>query len=83
MEGKTAKRHDSAGFIVFLIELTDKAKWARDIHIVPDISRRTRRSGRRVPGRAREGVLSFRPDLMFYPRLKTHTEAKYKRTWYR
>jgi len=36
VEGKTAKRHTSAEFISFLTELVDKAKWAREIHIVLD-----------------------------------------------
>ena len=36
MQGKTAKRHSSADFIAFLTELIGKAKWAREIHIVPD-----------------------------------------------
>ena len=36
MVGKTAKRHGSADFIAFLTELTGRAKWAREIHIVLD-----------------------------------------------
>ena len=36
VEGKTARRHTSAEFIGFLTELADKAKWAREIHIVLD-----------------------------------------------
>ena len=36
VEGKTAKRHASADFIAFLIELIGKTKWAREIHIVLD-----------------------------------------------
>jgi hypothetical protein len=36
VEGKTAKRHGSADFVAFLTELIGKAKWAREIHIVPD-----------------------------------------------
>jgi transposase len=36
VEGKTARRHTSAEFIRFLTELTGKAKWAREIHIVLD-----------------------------------------------
>ena len=36
VEGKTAKRHTSAEFIDFLGGLVEKAKWAREIHIVLD-----------------------------------------------
>src|SRR6478736_2776628 len=36
VEGKTAKRHTSAEFIVFLWELVKKARWAKQIHIVLD-----------------------------------------------
>jgi transposase/transposase-like protein len=36
VEGKTAKRHTSEEFIGFLTELVQKAKWAREIHIVLD-----------------------------------------------
>src|SRR5947199_132913 len=36
VEGKTAKRHTSAEFIVFLRELVKKARWAKQIHIVLD-----------------------------------------------
>lgn len=36
VEGKTAKRHTSAEFIVFLWELLKKARWAKQIHIVLD-----------------------------------------------
>lgn len=36
VEGKTAKRHTSAEFVDFLGELVQKAKWAREIHIVLD-----------------------------------------------
>lgn len=36
VEGKTAKRHTSAEFIVFLWELVNKARWAKQIHIVLD-----------------------------------------------
>src|SRR5689334_11514340 len=36
VEGKTAKRHTSAEFIVFLWELVKKARWAQQIHIVLD-----------------------------------------------
>src|SRR5580765_2542605 len=36
VEGKTAKRHTSAEFIVFLWELMKKARWAKQIHIVLD-----------------------------------------------
>jgi len=36
VEGRTAKRHTSAEFIAFLIELVKKARWAREIHIVLD-----------------------------------------------
>jgi transposase len=34
--GKTARRHSSAEFIEFLSGLVNKAKWARQIHIVLD-----------------------------------------------
>src|SRR5207253_6462145 len=34
VQGKTAKRHTSAEFIVFLRELVKKARWAKQIHIV-------------------------------------------------
>ena len=34
MQGKTAKRHTSAEFIVFLRELVKKARWAKQIHSV-------------------------------------------------
>jgi transposase len=36
VEGKTAPRHTSAEFVGFLTELSAKAKWAREIHIVLD-----------------------------------------------
>jgi hypothetical protein len=36
VEGKTAKRHISAEFVVFLGELVKKARWAKQIHIVLD-----------------------------------------------
>src|SRR6202161_4101999 len=36
VEGKTARRHTSAEFIGFLSGLVNKAKWAREIHIVLD-----------------------------------------------
>src|ERR1043166_375854 len=36
VEGKTARRHTSAEFIGFLSVLVNKAKWAREIHIVLD-----------------------------------------------
>src|SRR5205809_4747553 len=36
VQGKTAKRHTSAEFIVFLRELVKKARWAKQIHIVLD-----------------------------------------------
>src|SRR5437016_1479659 len=36
VHGKTAKRHTSAEFIVFLRELVKKARWAKQIHIVLD-----------------------------------------------
>src|SRR6267142_76979 len=36
VEGKTAQRHTSAEFIVFLWELGKKARWAKPIHIVLD-----------------------------------------------
>ena len=36
VEGKTAKRHTSAEFIVFLGRLLSKARWAKQIHIVLD-----------------------------------------------
>src|SRR5437899_6786444 len=36
VQGKTAKRHTSAEFIVFLRELVKKARWAQQIHIVLD-----------------------------------------------
>jgi transposase len=36
VEGKTARRHTSADFIDFLTDVIDKAKWAREIHIVLD-----------------------------------------------
>src|SRR6201995_4750544 len=36
VQGKTARRHTSAEFIDFLGELVQKAKWAREIHIVLD-----------------------------------------------
>jgi transposase len=36
VEAKTAKRHASTDFIEFLMALTRKAKWAREIHIVLD-----------------------------------------------
>lgn len=36
VEGKTAKRHTSAEFIVFLRGLLNKARWAQQIHIVLD-----------------------------------------------
>ncbi len=36
VEGKTARRHTSTEFIDFLTELVQKAKWAREIHIVLD-----------------------------------------------
>jgi len=36
VEGKTAKRHTSQEFIGFLTSLINKARWAREIHIVLD-----------------------------------------------
>ena len=36
VEGKTAKRHTSAEFLVFLRGLVNKARWAQHIHIVLD-----------------------------------------------
>src|SRR6266516_665475 len=36
VDEKTAKRHTSAEFIVFLRELVKKARWAKQIHIVLD-----------------------------------------------
>jgi transposase len=36
VDGKTAQRHTSAEFVEFLAELVEKAKWAREIHIVLD-----------------------------------------------
>jgi transposase len=36
VEGKTAKRHTSAEFLAFLEQLLDKARWAKEIHIVLD-----------------------------------------------
>jgi transposase len=36
VEGKTAKRHTSDEFIDFLTSLVNKARWAREIHIVLD-----------------------------------------------
>jgi len=36
VEGKTARRHTSAEFLVFLRELVKKARWAKQIHIVLD-----------------------------------------------
>ena len=36
VQGKTAKRHTSAEFIVFLRELVKKARWAKQIHSVLD-----------------------------------------------
>src|SRR6266436_530016 len=36
VEGKTARRHTSAEFLVFLWELVKKARWAQQIHIVLD-----------------------------------------------
>ena len=36
VEGKTAQRHTSAEFIGFLTELVERAKWARETHIVLD-----------------------------------------------
>jgi transposase len=34
--GQTARRHTSAEFLAFLTELVEKAKWAREIHIILD-----------------------------------------------
>jgi transposase len=36
VEGRTARRHTSREFVSFLEELTKKARWAREIHIVLD-----------------------------------------------
>jgi transposase len=36
VEGKTVKRHTSAEFIAFLIQLLSKTRWAKEIHIVLD-----------------------------------------------
>lgn len=36
VEGKTAKRHTSAEFLLFLRRLIQKARWAKEIHIVLD-----------------------------------------------
>jgi transposase len=36
VEGKTARRHTSAEFLVFLRELVKKARWAKQIHTVLD-----------------------------------------------
>jgi transposase len=36
VQGKTAPRHTSAEFIGFMSELVNKARWAREIHIVLD-----------------------------------------------
>src|SRR5438477_12089246 len=36
VEGKTAKRHTSAEFLVFLRGLVQKSRWAKEIHIVLD-----------------------------------------------
>ena len=36
VKGKTAKRHTSAEFILFLWELVKKSRWAKQIHIVLD-----------------------------------------------
>jgi transposase len=36
VQGKTAKRHTSCEFLVFLSELVSRARWAKQIHIVLD-----------------------------------------------
>ncbi len=36
VEGKTAKRHTSAEFLVFLSGLVQRSRWAKQIHIVLD-----------------------------------------------
>ena len=36
VQGKTAKRHTSAEFLIFLRELVNKTRWAKQIHIVLD-----------------------------------------------
>ena len=36
VQGKTAKRHTSSEFIVFLSELVHRTRWAKEIHIVLD-----------------------------------------------
>src|SRR5512143_1240855 len=36
VEGKTARRHTSTEFVGFLTGLTNKARWAKEIHIVLD-----------------------------------------------
>jgi len=36
VQGKTAKRHTSAEFVCFLEEVIQKARWAKEIHIVLD-----------------------------------------------
>lgn len=36
VEGKTARRYTSAEFVDFLTTLVNKARWAREIHIVLD-----------------------------------------------
>ena len=36
VHGKTSKRHTSSDFLAFLSELVDRARWAKEIHIVLD-----------------------------------------------
>src|SRR6476646_953440 len=36
VQGKTAKRHTSAEFVCFLEEVIQKARWAKEIHIILD-----------------------------------------------
>jgi hypothetical protein len=64
VEGKTAKRHTSAEFIVFLWELVKKARWAKQIHIVLDnLSGHQTQSGGGVSGAESESPFPLHADL--------------------
>jgi len=64
VQGKTAKRHTSAEFIVFLRELVKKARWAKQIHSVLDnLSAHKTRAGGGVSGAESENAVPLHADL--------------------
>src|SRR5688572_24071019 len=65
VEGKTAKRHTSEEFIDFLTLLVNKARWAREIHVVLDnLSAHKTKNRGTVPGRAPQSTIPLHADLL-------------------